>query len=348
MAAIKRIAIAFIIIAIALMGFSSPNLRSEAEVTINNMTFGELWMGEELSKDDLRGHVVGVEFWGIWCPPCRSAMPHLAERYKKHNPKGFILLGFHSTRQETKEDVIAFCKSNKVTFNIYDGGNISGVEVKGIPHFVLFDHNGNMVYSGHPMESGKKFEETMKSAPDWLTGEGPYKKLNALAQKIRERKELGKTLSTLKTKHLNSENADEKSEAETLVERLERFGNRLLSRAEAKKEKDPLGAFNLYKEIATLFKGDEIGDNAQKVVDELQKDKTFQDILKAEKELDEIIKEVDKFKPCPQDTLFNKKCSNCKKKNPTMDSVISKGKALLKKYPSSPAAEKVKEILLLE
>jgi thiol-disulfide isomerase/thioredoxin len=341
------------IVVIALTMTSIPRIRvlqAQENVTIDNIIFGELWMGEELTKEDLKDHVVGVEFWGKWCQSCRAALPHLVKWYEKYSPKGFILLGFHSTRNETKEQVISLCKGLKITFNIYNGGNVTGLDIKGIPHFVLFDHKGNLAYSGHPMEAeaDKKLDEAMKSAPDFLVGEGPYKKLTALVEKIKQRKELGKVLTTLKTKHLNSEDETEKTEAEQLISRLEGYGNKLLGRANKKKDTEPLNCFNIYQEVVILFKGDEIGNTADNALKELKEDKTFQDNLKADKEYLEIEKEVDKFKGCNKCAIFSKTCNDCQKKNPQFEPTFQKAKTLVKKYPSSPAASKVKEILPVE
>ncbi len=33
---------------------------------------------ELVEMDDLRGSVVLLNFWGIWCPPCRAELPHIA------------------------------------------------------------------------------------------------------------------------------------------------------------------------------------------------------------------------------------------------------------------------------
>src|SRR5262245_27580353 len=30
----------------------------------------------------LRGHVLLINFWGTWCPPCRLELPHLVEMYR--------------------------------------------------------------------------------------------------------------------------------------------------------------------------------------------------------------------------------------------------------------------------
>jgi hypothetical protein len=275
-------------------------------------------------------------------------MPHSVEWNKKYRDKGLILIGLYCNPRDPNQDIIAFCKQYKVDYANYKSGNVDGVPVRGLPHFILFDHKGKMIFDGHPMQADKILDDAIKAAPDWLTGEGPYKKLNALAQKVIARKELGKVLAELKTKYLNSDKAEEKAEAEKLAPRLTRYGMRLLKKAEAAKDKEPTVCYNLYKQTAELFKGDEIGDTAQKAFDELKKDKVFQDNLQADKEYNSIAGELEKMKPCAKCKSFNKSCDACRKKNPSFEALIQRGKGLVKKYPASPAAGKVKEILPVE
>ena len=46
-----------------------------------------------VSLDDLKGHVVLLNFWGTWCPPCRDELPHIAELRKRFaGQKDFRLL----------------------------------------------------------------------------------------------------------------------------------------------------------------------------------------------------------------------------------------------------------------
>ena len=222
------------------------------------------------------------------------------------------------------------------------------MEITDFPTLVLFDHNGKVIFSGHPKDSGDKFATAMKSIPDPLLGADPYKKLSTLTDKIKQRKELGKILAELKTKHLNSEDAEEKSEAERLVERLTRYGNKLLRQAGAKKAKEPLECLNRYQQAAALYKGDTIGDTAEKAIKELKEDKLFQDNLKADRELADIITEMKKLKQCNTCPSFNRDCAACYKRNASMEVLIPKAKALIKKYPDSPAAVKIKELLPIE
>jgi len=259
-----------------------------------------------------------------------------------------ILIGFHGTQKETPEEVVAYCKAYKIPYPVYERSSISGVQVEGYPHFVLFDHTGKMIFRGHPMEADGKLAAAMKAAPDWLVGEGPYKKLKALAEKAAQHKDLGQILKTLKDKHLNSADAEEKAEAEKLSERLTRYGNRLLQKAEAKKATEPLKSMNLYQETAKLFKGDEIGDNAEKIIRELKEDKAFQDNLKADKELTDMIPDIEKLKACNKCGTFNKECDACEKKNASLEMLIPKAKNIVKKYPDSPAAARVKELLAVD
>lgn len=335
-----------VILVILVLGLwlgSVSYLKSQAEININTITFGELLMGEEVTKEDLQNCVVGIQFWGVK-QNMSQLMQTLDLYYNKYKPKGFILLGFHKD-EAPKQDIIAFCKSLRISFPIYQGGNVSEVDVSTMSLLILFDHNGHMIFYGDPRDAFPKLDAAMKAAPDPIIGEGPYTKLDKIAQKIEEHKEFGKILSTLKTKHLTSTDVSEKAEAEKLVKCLTNYANRLLKKADKKKNTEPLKSYNIYQDVATLFKGDEIGDNVEKIINELKEDKNFQDNIKADKELADIMPQIEKLKPCTKCKLFNKDCEACQKKNPSLDELTKKAQGLIKKYPSSPAAEKVKGLL---
>jgi hypothetical protein len=335
----------------AVLSFVSiAGANADGPVTINNVDLGQLLMGEPLSKEDLKESVVAIEYFVCACKGCVQKRPQIMTRlldwHKKYSAKGLIIILF--TEDKTKDDILAYAKANKLPFQIYNNGSISGLDLSEGANFVLFDHKGNMVHAGKSLVFDTVLEDAVNRAPDPLIGQGVYQKLGKLVQEIKKHKDLGQILTTLKTKYLNSADVDEVTEAQELIRRLTGFGNKSISMADRKRDSEPLAAYNLYLETAGLFKGDAIGDNAGRIVKELNQDKTFQDNMKADKDLAEITTEMDGFKTCNRCKIFNKDCDACRKRNPSFDKVVQKGKALIKKYPASPAAGKVKQILPVE
>jgi len=105
------------------------------------------------------GPIYLIEFWATWCPPCRASIPHLNELQKHHKDKGLIVVG---VSDETPEVLKTFVKQmgdkigytiaadkRAATFRAYLGG----FGVDGIPHAVLIDRQGRIVWHGSPFDA---------------------------------------------------------------------------------------------------------------------------------------------------------------------------------------------------
>ena len=51
--------------------------------------------GEPVALAELKGKVVLLDFWGLWCSPCRRAFPQLAELHRKYARDGLVIIAIH-------------------------------------------------------------------------------------------------------------------------------------------------------------------------------------------------------------------------------------------------------------
>lgn len=65
---------------------------------------------------NLRGKVLFLNFWGTWCPPCRTEWPTIEKLYQlKKDKLEFALIAM----QDQEEDVKKFLKENNYTAPVY-------------------------------------------------------------------------------------------------------------------------------------------------------------------------------------------------------------------------------------
>ncbi|MCR5165071.1 MAG: TlpA family protein disulfide reductase [Thermoguttaceae bacterium] len=123
-----------------------------------------IW-GKPLTDADLSGKVVYIEYWGIFCGPCRAAFPHLMECQSKYGSTGsFVLIGSHL--QEMVPEVTDFLKQNNCNFTNFQGYTCPMAPPKGggIPQAFLLNCRGELVAEGTPNEVLPKVEFHVKEA----------------------------------------------------------------------------------------------------------------------------------------------------------------------------------------
>jgi thiol-disulfide isomerase/thioredoxin len=101
--------------------------------------------GGTTKLDELHGRVVLVNFWAVWCPPCRKEMPSMSRLTDKLAGKPFTILGVNVG--ETPEEIRAFLKQVPVNFPIVldsEGQNLKAWSVFAFPTSYVVDKKGRM------------------------------------------------------------------------------------------------------------------------------------------------------------------------------------------------------------
>ena len=115
--------------------------------------------------DDLKGKVILVNFWAIFCGPCRLEIPDFNELYEKYNKRGFEILGISTT--DTKQNLEKFLKAYKMDYPVLFGtpSEIQKVTseyggIYSIPQSFLIDTNGEII-RGYPGAILKDYNPNM-------------------------------------------------------------------------------------------------------------------------------------------------------------------------------------------
>ena len=103
--------------------------------------------GNEVSFADLRGNVVVLDFWAIWCVPCRMAMPLIDEFVKNHKKDGVRVISLNVWEKGRKK-ARKFMDDHGYAMELLFGSNelMQAFGVRGIPTMVVIDKNGKIRY----------------------------------------------------------------------------------------------------------------------------------------------------------------------------------------------------------
>ncbi len=163
-----------------LVGTIAPEFTPQSFVGMN-----------ETSLAGLKGKVVLLDFWAVWCGPCIATFPHLRDWHDAYADKGFVILGMTSdqgyTWDEEKsravrgtdvshEQELEMLASFRKHYDLRHGFVLTpkGSEynkqlaVSGIPQAVLLDKQGviRMIKVGSGPKNAHDLEEAIKKLLD--------------------------------------------------------------------------------------------------------------------------------------------------------------------------------------
>ncbi|TWU04444.1 TlpA family protein disulfide reductase [Stieleria varia] len=151
----------------------------------------------DVSRESLKGKVILIDFWAMWCGPCIATFDHLREWRKEFGDDGFEIVGVttyynyawddlnqrasRSTDEVSAEDerktLESFLKHHELLHPVIVTPKESEMQseygVRGIPHVVLIDREGvvQLVQTGAGEATAKTIEAKIRE----LLGKGKGK-----------------------------------------------------------------------------------------------------------------------------------------------------------------------------
>ncbi len=127
---------------------------------------------KQIALSSLRGHVVVVNFFATWCPPCRAETPDLIAVNKKFAARGVTFVGVDD--REPGQLVSSWAAAKSVDFPLVldsDGAVEQNYDVNGIPTTYVLDKDGRIVFSQVNQLSGSLLTSALT---DVLAGRTPH------------------------------------------------------------------------------------------------------------------------------------------------------------------------------
>jgi thiol-disulfide isomerase/thioredoxin len=106
--------------------------------------------GREVDLAKLRGKVVLIDFWAMWCGPCIAELPNVKAVYEEYHDRGFEIVGISLDEKADQEKLRQFVQQEGLPWpQYYDGKKwktalAKEFSISSIPAMLLLGPDGRL------------------------------------------------------------------------------------------------------------------------------------------------------------------------------------------------------------
>ena len=121
--------------------------------------------GDSISLSDFVGSLVYVDVWATWCGPCKAEIPSLQKLEADYHEKNITFMSVSvDTDKEAWEKMVKEQELGGVQLWADGWSEITkDYAIFGIPRFMLFDSNGNVISTDAPRPSSSEIRELLEA-----------------------------------------------------------------------------------------------------------------------------------------------------------------------------------------
>jgi thiol-disulfide isomerase/thioredoxin len=128
--------------------------------------------GRRVRLSDFQGHVVLVDLWASWCPPCKASFPALDALDREYRARGVVVIGVNL--DERRRDADAFLETYPHDMLVVFDPRarvLKAFGAAGVPTAYLIDRNGRIrhTYEGYTEDTILEYRRHL----DALLAEAP-------------------------------------------------------------------------------------------------------------------------------------------------------------------------------